>query len=584
MARLGGIPHGRGRRRAREAGSGQQRRGLRGPARRAAAAAGDGRSQGPRCVAIFECALAAHRAASGGKGSGVDVAACTFGGLLRYTLPAVDARRRRGRAARGGSRGAPGRSASCSPGPLRTRGCCWREVRGLRGCPRAMWDRHLARLDAARAAAEAAISRDVRRLRTWGPSPRAGPPCWSLAAAATGAPSADRRPSRTRSTPSPRASAARGKRRARAAATCTGCDPARGRARRGGRGGAVAAGLRWLRVGVGSGGASVSNSGVTSGLRLGSRASAGPTEANDARRHHRKRHRRGHGGHRAAQASPGLEDHPGLRRVGRLLLPDGAHVRLHGPHAPAGHDALRGVVLARAAPGSRAGLGRAGGHVAAHRLRLDDGRTVAWDKLVLATGSSPNKFGWPGQDLPGVQGLYSLQDLEMLERHSVGASRAVVASAAASSASSWPRCSTAGASTSPAGSRESAYWNNALPTGRGRWWARSSARRHRPAARGPSLARGRVGPRGRCRVPHRRGRAVARPGSWASRRACARTLGAVASGLVWTRARGPGRRASADRHRRRLRLRRLRGDLRGRSLNPSPRTRRAALVHGAHAG
>jgi hypothetical protein len=34
----------------------------------------------------------------------------------------------------------------------------------------------------------------------------------------------------------------------------------------------------------------------------------------------------------------------------------------------------------------------------------------------LATGSKPNKYGWPGQDLQGVTGLYHKQDLEALER------------------------------------------------------------------------------------------------------------------------------------------------------------------------
>ncbi len=49
------------------------------------------------------------------------------------------------------------------------------------------------------------------------------------------------------------------------------------------------------------------------------------------------------------------------------------------------------------------------------KLRLADGAYLAYDKLVIATGSKPNKFGWPGQDLKGVQGLYSKQDLELLE-------------------------------------------------------------------------------------------------------------------------------------------------------------------------
>ncbi|MRI01801.1 NAD(P)/FAD-dependent oxidoreductase [Kriegella sp. EG-1] len=48
-------------------------------------------------------------------------------------------------------------------------------------------------------------------------------------------------------------------------------------------------------------------------------------------------------------------------------------------------------------------------------LILSDGTNITYDKLIIATGSKPNKFGWPGQDLKGVQGLYSKQDLEQLE-------------------------------------------------------------------------------------------------------------------------------------------------------------------------
>jgi len=48
-------------------------------------------------------------------------------------------------------------------------------------------------------------------------------------------------------------------------------------------------------------------------------------------------------------------------------------------------------------------------------LQLEQGTDIKYDQLVLATGSKPNKFGWPGQDLPGVQGLYSYQDLQLLE-------------------------------------------------------------------------------------------------------------------------------------------------------------------------
>ncbi len=48
-------------------------------------------------------------------------------------------------------------------------------------------------------------------------------------------------------------------------------------------------------------------------------------------------------------------------------------------------------------------------------VRLEDGTAIGFDKLIIATGSKPNKFGWPGQDLQGVQGLYSKQDLDLLE-------------------------------------------------------------------------------------------------------------------------------------------------------------------------
>jgi len=50
-------------------------------------------------------------------------------------------------------------------------------------------------------------------------------------------------------------------------------------------------------------------------------------------------------------------------------------------------------------------------------LVLDTGEVMNYDKLVIATGSKPNKFGWPGQDLKGVQGLYSKQDLDLLEQN-----------------------------------------------------------------------------------------------------------------------------------------------------------------------
>jgi NAD(P)H-nitrite reductase large subunit len=59
-------------------------------------------------------------------------------------------------------------------------------------------------------------------------------------------------------------------------------------------------------------------------------------------------------------------------------------------------------------------------------IRLDNNAKIAYDKLVLATGSKPNKYGWPGQDLQGVTGLYHKQDLEALERWAPTTKRAVI--------------------------------------------------------------------------------------------------------------------------------------------------------------
>lgn len=59
-------------------------------------------------------------------------------------------------------------------------------------------------------------------------------------------------------------------------------------------------------------------------------------------------------------------------------------------------------------------------------LHCSDGEQLSYDKLVLATGSKPNKFGWKGQDANRVQGLYSKQDLENMEVNTKGIKSAVV--------------------------------------------------------------------------------------------------------------------------------------------------------------
>ena len=60
------------------------------------------------------------------------------------------------------------------------------------------------------------------------------------------------------------------------------------------------------------------------------------------------------------------------------------------------------------------------------RLQLRSGEHLQYDILIIASGSKSNKFGWPGQDLKGVQGLYSYQNLELMEENSRNTKHAVI--------------------------------------------------------------------------------------------------------------------------------------------------------------
>lgn len=59
-------------------------------------------------------------------------------------------------------------------------------------------------------------------------------------------------------------------------------------------------------------------------------------------------------------------------------------------------------------------------------LLLNSGESIVYDTLILATGSKSNRFGWPGQDAKGVQGLYSFQDLESMEANTKNLTKAVI--------------------------------------------------------------------------------------------------------------------------------------------------------------
>jgi 3-phenylpropionate/trans-cinnamate dioxygenase ferredoxin reductase subunit len=65
-------------------------------------------------------------------------------------------------------------------------------------------------------------------------------------------------------------------------------------------------------------------------------------------------------------------------------------------------------------------------HVNSKMLKLDDGRELAFRKLLLATGGSPKRILIPGSDLQGVYYLRTLEDCDLLKDVMGHSRRAVV--------------------------------------------------------------------------------------------------------------------------------------------------------------
>lgn len=95
-------------------------------------------------------------------------------------------------------------------------------------------------------------------------------------------------------------------------------------------------------------------------------------------------------------------------------------------------------------------------------LRCHNKRTIEYDQLVLATGSQSNKFGWPGQDLDGVQGLYGLGDLATLEATTPRIKTAVIVGGGLIGIELAEMLHSRGKRVIIL-SREQSYWDNALP-------------------------------------------------------------------------------------------------------------------------
>jgi NAD(P)H-nitrite reductase large subunit len=96
------------------------------------------------------------------------------------------------------------------------------------------------------------------------------------------------------------------------------------------------------------------------------------------------------------------------------------------------------------------------------RVTLSDGRELPYDQLILALGSRPNMFGWPGQDLKNVQGLYSKQDLDNMEAATKHIEHATVVGGGLIGIEMVEMLRSRGIGVTFL-VRESAYWDNVLP-------------------------------------------------------------------------------------------------------------------------
>ncbi|MFZ5971101.1 MAG: NAD(P)/FAD-dependent oxidoreductase [Bacteroidota bacterium] len=96
------------------------------------------------------------------------------------------------------------------------------------------------------------------------------------------------------------------------------------------------------------------------------------------------------------------------------------------------------------------------------KLLLRSGAEQAYDVLLIASGSQSNKFGWPGQQLKGVQGLYSYPDLEQMEEHTRGVQHAVVVGGGLIGVEMAEMLRSRKIAVTML-VREAAFWNNVLP-------------------------------------------------------------------------------------------------------------------------
>ncbi|MEO6833056.1 MAG: FAD-dependent oxidoreductase [Chitinophagaceae bacterium] len=95
-------------------------------------------------------------------------------------------------------------------------------------------------------------------------------------------------------------------------------------------------------------------------------------------------------------------------------------------------------------------------------LTLEKTTAIPYDILVLATGSKSNTLNVPGKDLKNVQGLYSLQDLELMEKTTNDIKKAVIVGGGLIGIEMAEMLSSRGVQIKMI-IREKLFWNGVLP-------------------------------------------------------------------------------------------------------------------------
>lgn len=93
---------------------------------------------------------------------------------------------------------------------------------------------------------------------------------------------------------------------------------------------------------------------------------------------------------------------------------------------------------------------------------LRSGQTIFYDDLIIATGSKSNLSAVPGEELTGVQALYSYPDLQKMEAHTRDSRSAVIVGGGLIGVEMAEMLHTRKIPVTMV-VRESAFWNNVLP-------------------------------------------------------------------------------------------------------------------------